>query len=97
MFHKLKLSLLPLLSLPALISAQCRLQDSIDAAAVTPETRTGLCKPQGESDWTFAIRLSELVVPAFDSDYMWEGLVQNKGFIIYDNACVASRRVLLGR
>ncbi|KAL3453675.1 hypothetical protein BJX65DRAFT_302567 [Aspergillus insuetus] len=88
MFHELKLSLLPILSLPALIFAECRLQNSIDAAAVTHETRAGLCKPQGENDRTFAMRLSEIVVPTFDSNYMWEGLVHNKGFIIYNNACV---------
>ncbi|KAL3464405.1 hypothetical protein BJX64DRAFT_286533 [Aspergillus heterothallicus] len=69
MIFKLKLTILSLLSLPALIAAECRLQNSINAAEVVPETRTGLCKPQGENDWTFAMRLSELVVPTFDSDY----------------------------
>jgi hypothetical protein len=91
MFHKLKPSLLLLLSLPALISAERRLQNSIDAAAVTPETRTGLCKPQGENDWTFAMRLSELVVPTFDSEYMWEASFRTRA-LLYTTmpACLAA-------
>ncbi|KAL5334239.1 hypothetical protein BJX70DRAFT_402773 [Aspergillus crustosus] len=86
---QLKLSLFSLLAaVPALVSAECFLANQLGAGPHAPETREQLCKPQGAGDWTFSMRTSELVVPTFDSDYMWAGYVSGKNFIIYDNACI---------
>ncbi|KAL4877552.1 hypothetical protein BJY04DRAFT_221923 [Aspergillus karnatakaensis] len=89
-------TLLSLLAIPALANAACQLSNGLGPGPHAPETRGQLCKPQGVGDWTFAMRTSELVVPTFDSDYMWEGYISGKNFIIYDHACVPRGKYSIG-
>ncbi|KAL4861059.1 hypothetical protein BDV12DRAFT_180807 [Aspergillus spectabilis] len=80
-------SLLPLLAIPALVQAECKLNNAIEEDEKTVESEGALCKPQGEDSWTFAMQLSEVGVPTFDGDNAYAGVTGNKAFIIYDNAC----------
>jgi hypothetical protein len=69
-------------------SASCQLSNTLKSAETTPETRQQLCMPQGEGVWTFALDVSEVVVPTFNGGAPWAGLAGHTAYIIYDNECI---------
>lgn len=82
------LSLATAVALLGHASADCQLTNTLSAPETSPETRTQLCMPQGEGSWTFAMDISEVDVPTFNSGAEWAGLAGNNAYIIYDNNCV---------
>ncbi|KAI9040310.1 uncharacterized protein KD926_008400 [Aspergillus affinis] len=78
---------LALLSIPALVRADCKLNNAIGDDEKTSEDRSELCLAEGPNRWTFALQISEVSVPTFDEDNPFGGLTGSKAFVLYDDVC----------